>query len=91
MIQANHGIKVKQITSRNSQANSILERVHQSTGNILRTFKVQNLVRDISIYHVCLACSLKHYNVIYQSTITVWKEFYIEHMSQSKLVVNQEL
>ena len=34
MIQADDGITVKPITSRNPQANSILERVHQTIGNI---------------------------------------------------------
>ena len=46
MIQANYGITVKPITSRNPQANSILERVHQTIGNIIRTFKVQDMVLD---------------------------------------------
>ena len=46
MIQANHGIIVKPITSRNPQANSILERIHQTIGNIIRTFKVQDMVLD---------------------------------------------
>ena len=44
MIQAEYGITVKPITSRNPQANSILERVHQTIGNIIRTFKVQDMV-----------------------------------------------
>ena len=46
MIINDYGITVKQITSRNPQANAILERVHQTIGNILRTFKVQNMVLD---------------------------------------------
>ena len=41
-----YGIMVKPITSRNFQANAILERVHQTIGNILHTFKVQNMVLD---------------------------------------------
>ena len=36
----------KPITSRNLQANAILERVHQTIGNILLTFKVQNMALD---------------------------------------------
>ena len=44
VIQADYGIGVKPITSRNPQANSILERVHQIIGNIIRTFKVQDVV-----------------------------------------------
>ena len=37
---------VKLITSRNPQANAILERVHQTIGNILSIIKVQNMVLD---------------------------------------------
>ena len=42
--QADYGIAVKPIISRNPQANSILEMVHQTIGNIIRTFKVQDMV-----------------------------------------------
>ena len=44
MIQLGYGITVKPITSRNPQANAILERVHQTIGNIIHTFKVQDMV-----------------------------------------------
>ena len=46
MISNDYGITVKPITSRNSQANAILERVHQTIGNILCSFKVQNMELD---------------------------------------------
>ena len=46
MIPNDYGIKGRANTSRNPQANTILERVHQTTGNILCTFKVQNMVLD---------------------------------------------
>ena len=46
IIQADYSITVKPITSRNPQANSILERGHQTIGNIIRTFKVQDMVLD---------------------------------------------
>ena len=36
-----YGIKRKPITKRNPQANDIVERIHQTIGNILRTFRVQ--------------------------------------------------
>ena len=42
MLQEDYGIKRKPITTRNPQANSILERAHQTIGNILRTFQVNN-------------------------------------------------
>ena len=31
---------------RNPQANAIMERVHQTTGNIIRTFKIQEMDLD---------------------------------------------
>ena len=46
MIINDYGIMVRPITSRNPQANAIVERVHQSIGNILRSFKVQNMILD---------------------------------------------
>ena len=46
MIINDCSITVKPITSTNPQANAILERVHQTIGNILSTFKVQNMVLD---------------------------------------------
>ena len=46
IIQADYSIAVKPITSRHQHANFILERVHQTIGNIIRTFKVQDIVLD---------------------------------------------
>ena len=46
MIINDYGIKVRPITSRLSLAKAILEGVHQIIGDILRTFKVQNMVWD---------------------------------------------
>ena len=37
-------MKVTLIISRNPQVNVILKRVHQTIGNILHTFKMQNMV-----------------------------------------------
>ena len=46
MIQADYSITVKPFTSRNPQANSILEMIHQTICNIIHTFKVQDMVID---------------------------------------------
>ena len=43
MIENDYGIKRKGTTVRNPQANAILERVHQTIGNIIRTFSKENL------------------------------------------------
>ena len=42
MIKEDYGAKIKPITKRNPQANSIVERVHQTIGNMLRTFQVHD-------------------------------------------------
>ena len=42
LIKDEYGIEKKLITTRNPQANSILERIHQTIGNMIRTFEVHN-------------------------------------------------
>ena len=46
LAEFNYSITVKPLISSNPQANSILERVHQTLGNIIRTIKEEDLVRD---------------------------------------------
>ena len=46
MLVNDYGIKKKPITKRNPQANAIVERVHQTLGNMIRTFQVQNMDED---------------------------------------------
>ena len=41
MIQDDYGLKKKPITKRNPQANAIVERVHLTIGNMIRTFQLQ--------------------------------------------------
>eukprot|EP00957_Ditylum_brightwellii_P158456 12060713-Ditylum_brightwellii.AAC.1 len=42
MIASDYGVKRNPITSRNHQANSIIERIHQAIGNIIRSFEVHD-------------------------------------------------
>ena len=42
MISEDYGIEQRLMMVRNQQANSILERIHQTMGNILRTFSLYN-------------------------------------------------
>jgi hypothetical protein len=41
MVREHCGVKIKPITARNPQANAIIERVHQTIGNIIQMFDVQ--------------------------------------------------
>ena len=40
MVKNDYGIKQRPITTRNPQANAIIERIHQTLGNIIRTFEL---------------------------------------------------
>jgi len=46
VIRNDYGIKKRRITVRNPQANSIVERVHQTISNILPTFKIHDTTVD---------------------------------------------
>jgi transposase InsO family protein len=43
MVKDDYDLKIKAITNRNPQANAIIERVHQTIRNIIRTFDVQTM------------------------------------------------
>ena len=46
MVKKDYGIRCKFITTRNPAANSIIERVHQVLGNLVRTFELQTNYLD---------------------------------------------
>ena len=46
MLRGDCGIKRKPITVRNPQANAIVERVHQTIGNMIQTFELGNHCMD---------------------------------------------
>jgi hypothetical protein len=47
MIENDYDIKKKPITKRNPQANAIIERVHQTIGNMIRTFEINKIDLDM--------------------------------------------
>ena len=58
MRQNEYGLKRKPTTTRKLQCNAIIERIHQTIGNIIRTFDVSNTVNMIhgqaSYLQLCL-------------------------------------
>ena len=46
MCQNDYGLKRKPTTTRNPQSDVIIERIHQTIGNIIRTFDVSNIVNN---------------------------------------------
>ena len=43
MIKEDYNVKQKLITTRNPAANTFVERVHQTIGNMIHSFQVQNM------------------------------------------------
>ena len=63
MLKEDYGVRKKPITARNPQANAIIERVHQTVGQMLRTHRVQDttdLVNPLKgiLSAICFATSL---------------------------------
>jgi transposase InsO family protein len=46
MVEKDYGITRRPITTRNPQANSIIERIHQTIGNMIRSFQVGKMEVD---------------------------------------------
>ena len=46
MFQIDYGLKRKPITTSNPQSDAIIERIHKTIGNIIRTFDVSNIVTN---------------------------------------------
>ena len=46
MVKRDYGITRKPTTTRNPQDNSIIERIHQTIGNIIRSFQIRHLEVD---------------------------------------------
>eukprot|EP00957_Ditylum_brightwellii_P078383 5960274-Ditylum_brightwellii.AAC.1 len=42
VIASDYGVKKTPITARNPQTNSVIERIHQTTGNMIRLFEVHD-------------------------------------------------
>ena len=61
MCHNEYGLKGKPIPTRNPQSNAIIERIHQTIGNIIRTFDVSNIINndpwlvilDATMFDVC--------------------------------------
>jgi transposase InsO family protein len=70
MVRNEYGIKSKPITKRNPQANAIIERVHQTIGNIIRTFQVQdNYLDEDDPWEGILAATMFAIRATYHTTL----------------------
>ena len=97
MIINDYGIMVKPITSRIPQANAILRKMHQIIGNILRIFKVQNIVQDdknqwdgILAFNMFALRAAVHTTAQYSHVQLIFeRDSIIKSTSQSRLGNNQ--
>jgi RNase H-like domain found in reverse transcriptase/Integrase zinc binding domain/Reverse transcriptase (RNA-dependent DNA polymerase) len=70
MVKNDYGIKPKGITKRNPQANAIIERIHQTIGNIIRTFEVQdNYLDEDDPWEGILAATMFAVRATYHTTL----------------------
>jgi hypothetical protein len=68
MVREDYGVKIKPITTRNPQANAIIERVHQTIGNIIRTFDVQ-LIDEEDPWNGILSATMFAVRATYHTTL----------------------
>jgi transposase InsO family protein len=65
-----YGVKKKPITIRNPQANAIVERVHQTIGNIIRTFELhKNYLDEDDPWKGILAATAFEIRATYHTTL----------------------
>ena len=68
MCHNDYDLKRKPITTRNPQSNAIIERIHQTIGNIIRTFDVSNIVNN-DPWSGILAATMFAVRATYQTTL----------------------
>ena len=68
MCQNDYGLRRKPITTRNPQSNAIIERIHQTIGNIIRTFDVSNIINS-DPWSGILAATMFAIHAIYHTTL----------------------
>ena len=98
MCHNDYGLKRKPITTRNPQSNAIIERIHQTIRNIIRTFDVSNIVNndpwsDIlsatmfafrATYHTTLQASPMQLVFVWDAILNIKHVVDWEHIRQHK-------
>ena len=68
MCHNDYGLKRKPITTRNPQYDEIIKRIHQTIGNIIRTFDVSNIVNN-DLWSGILAATMFAVRATYHTTL----------------------
>ena len=70
MVEQDYGIVKKPITTRNPQANAIIERIHQTIGNSIRTFEVHKMeIKEKNPWDGILAAVMYATRATYHTTL----------------------
>ena len=69
MVKQDYGLKIRSITTRNPQANAILERIHQTIGNIIKTYDVKNIAATQDPWSGILAATMFAVRATYHTTL----------------------
>jgi hypothetical protein len=64
MATEDNGLKLKPVTTRNLQASALIERIHQTIGNVMRAFEVQAMDEDLAATSHASHCSSSLINAI---------------------------
>ena len=67
-----YGLKRKSITTRNPKSNAIIERIHKTIGNVIRTFDVSNIVNN-NPWSGILAATLFAVRATYHTTLQAFR------------------
>ena len=71
MCQNDYDLKRKPITTRNPQSNAIIERIHQTIRNIIRTFDVSHIVNN-DPWSGILAATMFAVHATYHTTLQAY-------------------
>ena len=71
MCQNYYGIKMKPIKTMNPHSNAIIKRIHQTIGNIIRTFDVSNIVNN-DPWSVILAATMFAVRATYHTILQAY-------------------
>ena len=76
MVKKDYGIKMKPITTRNPQANAVVERVHQTIGNMIRTFNVETMDVENPWAGILSAVTFAVRSTVHSTTTSIVDHYY---------------
>ena len=93
MCREDYGLKRQPITTRNPQANDIMERVHQTLGRIIQSFDVkaineadrQSMGWNTSSYHACSKSHIPYHTTGITNAVSVRIRCHAKYQAHNEL------